>query len=72
MSEMLGTTTSPLGVTTGTRSSTNSFEVEGRTRPSTLDTTEALVNTRSYLEGGLIRSLLNLSFTSSVNIRRRL
>merc|ERR1719464_1610033 len=47
---MLGTTTSPLGVTTGTRSRTNSFEVEGRTSPSTFDTTEALVNTRSYLE----------------------
>ena len=47
--ERLGTTTSPLGVTTGTRSSTNSFEVEGTTRPATLETTEALVRARSYL-----------------------
>ena len=48
---MLGTTTSPLGVTIGTWSRTNSFELERTTRPSTLHATdEELVTARSYLK----------------------
>ena len=73
VSERLGTTTSPLGVTTGTRSNTNSLEVEGMTRPSTLETTDELVKARSYL-GRRHKDLSTrkLIFTLTESIRQRL
>ena len=64
---MLGTTTSPLGVTIGTWSRTNSFELERTTRPSTLHATdEEVVTARSYLKRKRNRVIIYITSTSKV------